>query len=88
MTNNEKVRKLCNMLVRFEDQSDLEDAMQALVKQDPRLKPILAQIGNRPAARSEAIAVRSAAGSSRRSRSTATGSNPTPSAATNLHGTS
>ena len=38
------------------------------------------QIGNRPAARSEAIAVRSAAGSSRRSRSTATGSNPTPSA--------
>ncbi len=33
------------MLVRFEDQSDLEDAMQALVKQDPRLKPILAQTG-------------------------------------------
>jgi DNA-3-methyladenine glycosylase II len=45
MTNNEKVPKLCNMLVRFEDQSDLEDAMQALVKQDPRLKPILAQTG-------------------------------------------
>jgi len=45
MTNNEKVRKLCNMLVRFEDQSDLDDAMQALVKQDPRLKPILAQTG-------------------------------------------
>lgn len=33
------------MLVRFEDQSDLDDAMQALVKQDPRLKPILAQTG-------------------------------------------
>src|ERR1043166_9401697 len=33
------------MLVRFEDQSDLEDAMQALVKQDSRLKPILAQTG-------------------------------------------
>ena len=38
-----RVEKL--MLVRFEDQSDLEDAMQALVKQDPRLKPILAQTG-------------------------------------------
>ena len=33
------------MLVRFENQDDLEDAMQALVKQDPRLKPILAQTG-------------------------------------------
>jgi len=33
------------MLVRFETQDDLEDAMQALVKQDPRLKPILAQTG-------------------------------------------
>ena len=33
------------MLVRFESQSDLEDAMQALVKQDPRLNPILAQTG-------------------------------------------
>ena len=33
------------MLVRFETQDDLEDAMQMLVKQDPRLKPILAQTG-------------------------------------------
>src|SRR5205823_9874874 len=33
------------MLVRFESQSDLEDAMQKLVKQDPRLKPILALTG-------------------------------------------
>ena len=33
------------MLVRFESQSDLEDAMQALVRQDPRLQPILAQTG-------------------------------------------
>ncbi|MBI5321664.1 DNA-3-methyladenine glycosylase 2 family protein [Bradyrhizobium sp.] len=33
------------MLVRFETQSDLEDAMQTLVKQDPRLKPILGQTG-------------------------------------------
>ena len=33
------------MHIRFESQSDLEDAMQALVKQDPRLKPILAQTG-------------------------------------------
>jgi DNA-3-methyladenine glycosylase II len=33
------------MLVRFESQSDLEEAMQALMKQDPRLKPILAQTG-------------------------------------------
>ncbi|HKU07177.1 MAG TPA: DNA-3-methyladenine glycosylase 2 family protein [Bradyrhizobium sp.] len=33
------------MLVRFESQSDLEDAMQALVAQDPRLKPILAKTG-------------------------------------------
>ena len=33
------------MLVRFENQDDLEDAMQTLVKQDPRLKPILAQTG-------------------------------------------
>ena len=45
MTTNEKIRKLSAMLVRFEDQSDLEDAMQALVKQDPRLKPILALTG-------------------------------------------
>jgi len=45
MTSNEKIRKLSAMLVRFEDQSDLEDAMQALVKQDPRLKPILAATG-------------------------------------------
>lgn len=33
------------MLVRFESQVDLEDAIAALVKQDPRLKPILAQTG-------------------------------------------
>ena len=33
------------MLVRFETQDDLEDAMQTLVRQDPRLKPILAQTG-------------------------------------------
>ena len=33
------------MLVRFESQSDLEDAMQTLVKQDPRLKPILGLTG-------------------------------------------
>jgi DNA-3-methyladenine glycosylase II len=33
------------MLVRFESQDDLEDAMQSLVKQDPRLQPILAQTG-------------------------------------------
>jgi DNA-3-methyladenine glycosylase II len=39
------VRVREKMLVRFESQSDLEDAMQALVKQDPRLKPILAQTG-------------------------------------------
>ena len=45
MTTNEKIRKLPLMLVRFESQSDLEDAMQALVKQDLRLKPILAQTG-------------------------------------------
>lgn len=45
MTAAEKIRKLSAMLVRFEEQSDLEDAMQALVKQDPRLKPILAQTG-------------------------------------------
>ena len=45
MTTAEKIRKLTAMLVRFEDQSDLEDAMQALVKQDPRLKPILVQTG-------------------------------------------
>jgi DNA-3-methyladenine glycosylase II len=45
MTSNEKIRKLSVMLVRFEDQSDLEDAMQALLKQDPRLKPILAKTG-------------------------------------------
>jgi DNA-3-methyladenine glycosylase II len=45
MTANEKIRKLSAMLVRFESQSDLEDAMQTLVKQDPRLKPILALTG-------------------------------------------
>src|ERR1044072_3561720 len=45
MTSNEKIRKLTTMLVRFEDQSDLDDAIQALVKQDPRLTPILAQPG-------------------------------------------
>lgn len=45
MTSNEKIRKLSVMLVRFEDQSDLDDAVQALVKQDPRLTPILAQTG-------------------------------------------
>jgi DNA-3-methyladenine glycosylase II len=33
------------MLVRFETQDDLEYAMQTLVRQDPRLKPILAQTG-------------------------------------------
>jgi DNA-3-methyladenine glycosylase II len=33
------------MHIRFESQTDLEDAMQALVAQDPRLKPILAQTG-------------------------------------------
>jgi len=33
------------MHIRFESQADLDDAMQALVKQDPRLKPILAQTG-------------------------------------------
>src|SRR6201991_4009787 len=33
------------MLVHFETQDDLEDAMQTLVKQDPRLKPILALPG-------------------------------------------
>ncbi|MCA6115918.1 DNA-3-methyladenine glycosylase 2 family protein [Bradyrhizobium sp. WSM 1738] len=33
------------MHVRLENQSDLEDAMLVLVKQDPRLKPILAQTG-------------------------------------------
>ena len=33
------------MHVRFESQSDLEDAMLLLLKQDPRLKPILAQTG-------------------------------------------
>src|SRR6478609_9622050 len=50
MTSNEKIRKLFAMLVRFEDQSDLEDAMQALVKQDRRLKPIL-EITGMPALR-------------------------------------
>ena len=45
MTTKEKIRKLSAMLVRFESQSDLEDAMQALVTQDPRLKPILALTG-------------------------------------------
>ena len=33
------------MHVRFESQSDLDDAMLMLVKQDPRLKPILGQTG-------------------------------------------
>jgi DNA-3-methyladenine glycosylase II len=33
------------MHVRFESQADLEDAMLMLVKQDSRLKPILAQTG-------------------------------------------
>ena len=33
------------MLVHFETQSDLEDAMQTLVKQDPRLKAVLAATG-------------------------------------------
>ena len=33
------------MHIRFESQADLDGAMQALVKQDPRLKPILAQTG-------------------------------------------
>src|SRR5947209_17641484 len=33
------------MLVHFESQSDLEDAMQTLLKQDPRLKPILELTG-------------------------------------------
>ena len=33
------------MLVHFETQSDLEDAIQLLVKQDPRLKPVLAATG-------------------------------------------
>lgn len=37
--------KCVKMLVRFENQDDLEDAMHALVKQDPRLAPILAQTG-------------------------------------------
>jgi DNA-3-methyladenine glycosylase II len=33
------------MTVHLHTQSDLEDAIAALVKQDPRLKPILAQTG-------------------------------------------
>jgi len=33
------------MHIRFASQNDLEDAMQALVKQDRRLQPILAQTG-------------------------------------------
>jgi len=41
MTMSECVR----MLVRFETQDDLEDAMYALVKQDPRLKPVLERTG-------------------------------------------
>src|ERR1700754_1419911 len=45
MTTNEKNRKLSAMLVRFETQPDLEDAMQTLVKQAPRLKPIFALTG-------------------------------------------
>src|ERR1043165_8861684 len=45
MTTNKKIRKLFAMLVRFESRPDPEDAMQTLVKQDPRLKPILALTG-------------------------------------------
>ena len=33
------------MLVHFETQSDLDDAINLLVKQDPRLKPVLAATG-------------------------------------------
>jgi DNA-3-methyladenine glycosylase II len=33
------------MTVHFDTQADLDDAVRALVKQDPRLKPILAQTG-------------------------------------------
>src|ERR1700761_6858132 len=33
------------MTVHLETQADLDDAVHALVKQDPRLKPILAQTG-------------------------------------------
>jgi DNA-3-methyladenine glycosylase II len=33
------------MLVHFETQSDLDDAIHVLVKQDPRLKPVLAATG-------------------------------------------
>src|SRR5262249_11025364 len=33
------------MLVHFETQSDLDDAIQILVKQDPRLKPVFAATG-------------------------------------------
>jgi DNA-3-methyladenine glycosylase II len=33
------------MLVHFETQSDLDDAVHVLVKQDPRLKPVLAATG-------------------------------------------
>ena len=45
MTSNEKIRKLHAMLVRFESQSDLEDAMHKLVQQDPRLNSIIALTG-------------------------------------------
>ena len=33
------------MLIHFKTQSDLDDAIQVLVKQDPRLKPVLAATG-------------------------------------------
>jgi len=33
------------MHIRFDSQADLDEAMQALVQQDPRLRPILAQTG-------------------------------------------
>src|SRR5436305_12049269 len=33
------------MLIHLNSQNDLEDAVHALVKQDPRLKPILARAG-------------------------------------------
>jgi len=33
------------MLVHFETQSDLDDAIQVLIKQDPRLKPVFAATG-------------------------------------------
>ena len=45
------------MHVRFESQSDLEDAMLLLVKQDPRLKPILELTGMPALRQREALAV-------------------------------